>query len=246
MGRRGVIQISRGPARACYAPAQDSIAARPARAGAKKGERQMAEDGKAPGPKRGPVRRVVIMGAGGRDFHNFNLLYRDDAACEVVAFTAAQIPGIAGRRYPPALAGPRYPEGIPIVDEAELERLCRDKAVDEVVFSYSDVPHETVMHAASRALAAGADFLLPGPRRSMIQAKAPVIAICAVRTGCGKSQVGRWLSAYLRDRQVKAAVIRHPMPYGDLERQAVQRFATRADLDAGRPSVRDAGAAGSP
>ncbi len=180
----------------------------------------------------GKVRRVVIMGAGGRDFHNFNMLYRHDPACQVVAFTAAQIPGIAGRRYPPALAGPRYPEGVPIVDERELESLCRDKAVDEVVFSYSDVPHETVMHAASRALAAGADFLLPGPRRTMIQAKVPVIAICAVRTGCGKSQVGRWLSAYLRDQGLRASVIRHPMPYGDLARQAVQRFASRADLEA--------------
>ncbi len=180
----------------------------------------------------GKVRRVVIMGAGGRDFHNFNMVYRDNPAYEVIAFTAAQIPGIAGRRYPSALAGPRYPDGVPIVEERELERLCRDQAVDEVAFSYSDVPHETVMHAASRVLAAGADFILLGPAHTMIQAKVPVIAICAVRTGCGKSQVGRWLSAYLRDKGLKAAVIRHPMPYGDLARQAVQRFASRADLEA--------------
>jgi predicted GTPase len=180
----------------------------------------------------GKVRRVVIMGAGGRDFHNFNMVYRDNPAYEVIAFTAAQIPGIAGRRYPPSLAGPRYPDGVPIVEERELERLCRDQAVDEVAFSYSDVPHETVMHAASRVLAAGADFTLLGPAHTMIQAKVPVIAICAVRTGCGKSQVGRWLSAYLRDKGLKAAVIRHPMPYGDLARQAVQRFASRADLEA--------------
>ncbi len=228
MGRGGVIQISRGPVRACYAPSLMSMTDRPARAGPSKGERQMVENSEA----ERPVRRVVIMGAGGRDFHNFNMVYRDDPACEVVAFTAAQIPGIAGRRYPPALAGPRYPEGVPIVDERELESLCRGEAVDEVVFSYSDVPHETVMHAASRALAAGAGFDLLGPRRTMIRAKVPVIAISAVRTGSGKSQVGRWLSAYLREKNVQAAVIRHPMPYGDLERQAVQRFASRADLEA--------------
>jgi predicted GTPase len=172
------------------------------------------------------------MGAAGRDFHNFNTVYRDDPGYQVVAFTASQIPGIAGRRYPPALAGARYPDGLPIVDEGELDRLCREEAVDEVAFSYSDVTHQTVMHAASRALAGGADFVLLGPRRTMIEAKVPVIAVSAVRTGCGKSQVGRWLSAYLRDKGLSAAVIRHPMPYGQLERQAVQRFASRADLAA--------------
>ena len=191
----------------------------------------MAEDNK--------VRRVVIMGAAGRDFHNFNMVYRDDPAYEVVAFTAAQIPDIAGRLYPPALAGPRYPHGIPILDESELDRLCRDEAVDEVAFSYSDITHETVMHAASRALSGGADFVLLGPRRTMIKAKVPVIAVSAVRTGCGKSQVGRWLSAYLLDKGVTAAVIRHPMPYGDLERQAVQRFATQADLTAGNCTIEE-------
>ncbi len=180
----------------------------------------------------GKQRRVVIMGAAGRDFHNFNMVYRDDAGAEVVAFTSTQIPGIGGRRYPPALAGPRYPDGVAIVDEAKLERLCRDEAVDEVAFSYSDVSHETVMHAASRVLATGADFVLLGPQRTMIAAERPVIAVSAVRTGCGKSQVGRWLSAYLRGRQIDAAVIRHPMPYGDLARQAVQRFASRDDLEA--------------
>jgi predicted GTPase len=176
--------------------------------------------------------RVVIMGAAGRDFHNFNRVYRDDPASEVVAFTAAQIPGIAGRRYPPALAGPRYPDGIPILDEADLERLCREQDVDLVVFAYSDTAHTDVMHAASRALAAGADFAHLGPKRTMIVSRLPVIAVSAVRTGCGKSQTSRWLSDYVGRKGVRAGVIRHPMPYGDLARQAVQRFATRADLDA--------------
>ena len=139
-----------------------------------------------------PRRRVVIIGAAGRDFHNFNVVYRDDPASEVVTFTAAQIPGIAGRLYPPALAGPLYPHGIPIVDEEELETLCRDQAVDEVVFAYSDVPHEQVMHVASRALAVGADFILLGPKRTMLQSCVPVIAVCAMRTGCGKSSIARW------------------------------------------------------
>ena len=176
-------------------------------------------------------RRVVIMGAAGRDFHNFNTVYRDDPAAEVVAFTAAQIPGIEGRRYPAALAGTLYPDGIPIVDEAELEDLVRRDAVDRVVFAYSDVTHETVMHKASRVLAAGADFVLLGPHRTMLRAKVPVIAVTAVRTGCGKSQVSRWLSRYLRERGLRVAAIRHPMPYGDLARQTVQRFESVADLD---------------
>ncbi|MFO1431614.1 MAG: cyclic 2,3-diphosphoglycerate synthase [Candidatus Competibacteraceae bacterium] len=175
--------------------------------------------------------RVVILGAAGRDFHNFNQVYRDDPRYEVMAFTAAQIGGIAGRRYPPTLAGSLYPAGIPIVAETELEKLCREQAIDQVVFAYSDVPHAQVMHLASRALAAGADFVLLGPARTMLKASVPVIAISAVRTGCGKSQTARWLSRLLKQRGLRVAVIRHPMPYGDLERQAVQRFANRADLD---------------
>jgi predicted GTPase len=179
----------------------------------------------------GQVRRVVVMGAAGRDFHNFNMVFRDDPTARVVAFTATQIPDIAGRRYPPSLAGARYPEGIPIVAEAELQRLCREEHVDQVVFAYSDVDHAWVMHRASIALAAGADFMLLGPARTMLQAGVPVIATSAVRTGCGKSQTTRWLSRLLNRHGLRAAVIRHPMPYGDLARQAVQRFARRADLD---------------
>jgi predicted GTPase len=176
--------------------------------------------------------RVVILGAAGRDFHDFNVVYRDDPAVEVVAFTAAQIPGIEGRRYPADLAGDRYPRGIPIVDEEDLEDLCRRESIDRVVFAYSDVTHEQVMHLASRALASGADFELLGPRRTMLRAALPTLAVSAVRTGCGKSQVARYLSRRVRARGLRAAVLRHPMPYGDLARQAVQRLATRADLDA--------------
>jgi predicted GTPase len=175
-------------------------------------------------------RRVVILGAAGRDFHNFNVVYRDDPASEVVAFTAAQIPGIANRRYPPALAGPRYPRGIPIEDEADLEAICRREHVTLVVFAYSDVTHVHVMTLASRALAVGADFTLLGPERTMLRAPVPVVAVSAVRTGCGKSAIARWLAARLRANGRRVAVIRHPMPYGDLERQRVQRFATLADL----------------
>src|SRR5579872_1955542 len=149
-------------------------------------------------PSQHDRQRLVILGAGGRDFHNFNVVFRDDAAVEVVAFTAAQIPGIAGRRYPAELAGPLYPAGIPIRDEAELEALCRQHDVDEVVFAYSDVSHAHVMHLASRALAVGADFSLLGPRGTMLRSKLPVIAVTAVRTGCGKSPIARWLSARLR------------------------------------------------
>ncbi len=185
------------------------------------------------------ITRVLIMGAAGRDFHNFNMVYRDDAGSRVVAFTASQIPDIAGRRYPPSLAGPRYPEGIPIVDEDELALLCRRQRIDRVVFAYSDISHALVMHKASIALAAGADFLLLGPERTMLTAGIPVIAVCAVRTGCGKSQTARWLSRQLQQRGLRVAVIRHPMPYGDLERQAVQRFARRADLDAADCTVEE-------
>lgn len=184
-------------------------------------------------------RRVLILGAAGRDFHNFNVVYRDDPAHEVVAFTAAQIPGIAGRRYPAALAGPRYAQGIPIEDEARLEALCRELAVDLVVFAYSDLPHADVMHLASRALAAGADFLLLGPEHTMLQAPLPMIAVSAVRTGCGKSQVARYLARRLRERGLRVAVIRHPMPYGDLAAQRVQRFAQRADLDAAQCTIEE-------
>ncbi|TCS73791.1 putative GTPase [Sulfuritortus calidifontis] len=176
--------------------------------------------------------RILILGAAGRDFHNFNVVYRLDPTVEVVAFTAAQIPGIAGRRYPASLAGPRYPQGIPIVDESELEAVCRRERVDQVVFAYSDVPHEHVMHLASRALACGADFLLLGPARTQIQAARLVIAISAVRTGCGKSQASRYLSHWLKQQGLRVAVLRHPMPYGDLEQEAVQRFADRSDLTA--------------
>jgi len=181
---------------------------------------------------KGEPKRVLIMGAAGRDFHNFNLVYREDPGSRVVAFTAAQIPHIAGRRYPPSLAGSRYPDGIPIVDEAELEDICRQERVDEVVFAYSDVDYGRVMHKASIALATGADFVLLGPARTMLPAEVPVIATSAVRTGCGKSQTTRWLSRLLKGQGLRVAVIRHPMPYGDLEAQAVQRFATLADLEA--------------
>ena len=178
----------------------------------------------------GKTTRVLIVGAAGRDFHNFNVAFRDDARYEVVAFTAAQIPGIAGRRYPPELAGPRYPAGIPIIPEADLETACREHGVDTVVFAYSDVPHTHVMHIASRALATSADFMLLGPARTMLAATVPVIALSAVRTGCGKSQTARWIARRLRERGLRVAVIRHPMPYGDLAQQALQRFAVPDDL----------------
>ena len=176
--------------------------------------------------------RVVILGAAGRDFHNFNVVYRDNPAYEVVAFTAAQIENIAGRRYPPKLAGALYPRGIPVIKERSLESFRGRHRFDQVVFAYSDVTHAQVMHLASRALALGADFKLLGPARTMLRASVPVIAVSAVRTGCGKSQTARWLSALLRRHDLRVAVIRHPMPYGDLAKQAVQRFATRADIDA--------------
>jgi predicted GTPase len=184
-------------------------------------------------------RRVVILGAAGRDFHNFNLVYRHDSSREVVAFTAAQIPGIAGRRYPPELAGSLYPDGIPILDERELDALCRTREIDEVVFAYSDVTHEAVMHLASRALSSGADFSLLGPRRTMLSSRLPVIAVTAVRTGCGKSAVARWLSAHLRAAGRKVAVLRHPMPYGDLFRERVQRFASLEDIEAAGSTIEE-------
>jgi predicted GTPase len=183
--------------------------------------------------------RVVILGAAGRDFHNFNVVYRDDPAYEVLAFTAAQIDGIAGRRYPHELAGALYPHGIPIIQERSLEVFRGRHRFDQVVFAYSDVTHAQVMHLASRTLALGADFSLLGPARTMLHASIPVIAVSAVRTGCGKSQTARWLSGLLRRRGLRVAVIRHPMPYGDLARQAVQRFATRADIAAATCTIEE-------
>ncbi|MGC8874397.1 MAG: cyclic 2,3-diphosphoglycerate synthase [Chloroflexia bacterium] len=175
--------------------------------------------------------RVIIMGAAGRDFHNFNTYFRDRPEYEVVAFTATQIPDIEGRTYPPVLAGPLYPQGIPIFPETDLPRLIEQFQVDEVVFAYSDVSHEYVMHRASLALACGADFRLLGGRHTMLQADRPVIAVCAVRTGCGKSQTTRRVTEILRRAGKRTVVVRHPMPYGRLEQQVWQRFATYDDLD---------------
>src|SRR6188472_2380084 len=175
--------------------------------------------------------RVVILGAAGRDFHDFNVLFRDDPNHEVVAFTATQIPDIDGRRYPHELAGRLYPQGIPIVDESELTDLIAREHVDIVVFAYSDVRHEQVMHLASTCIAAGADFRLHSARRTMLRSTLPVIAVTAVRTGVGKSQTTRHLSRLLRDQGRRVVAIRHPMPYGDIAAQACQRFATYADLD---------------
>ena len=171
------------------------------------------------------------MGAAGRDFCLFNYNFRDNEDYEVVAFTAAQIPDIVDRRYPPSLAGKLYPEGIPIHPEEDLRKLMREHDVDEVVFAYSDVPHEDVMHKASIATANGADFVLMGTRKSMIESQVPIISVCAVRTGAGKSQTTRKITQILLDKGRKVVVIRHPMPYGDLEKQAVQRFETYEDLD---------------
>ena len=176
-------------------------------------------------------KRVIIMGAAGRDFHNFNVYFRDNDAYEVVAFTATQIPGIEGRMYPPELAGKNYPNGIPIHPEEDLERLIRDYDVDEVVFAYSDVSHEYVMHKASIALANGADFKLMGPKTTMLKAKVPVVSVGAVRTGCGKSQTSRLIAKILKSKGLNVVVVRHPMPYGDLRKQVCQRFATPEDLD---------------
>ena len=183
--------------------------------------------------------RVIIMGAAGRDFHNFNTVFRDDASRRVVAFTATQIPNIEGRRYPPELAGRLYPEGVPIHPEEDLPRLVRELGADEVVFAYSDVSHETVMHKASLVLACGADFRLVGPRASMVEAKVPVVSVCAVRTGAGKSQTTRRVLRLLRAKGRRAVAIRHPMPYGDLVRQRVQRFAALEDLDRHRCTIEE-------
>lgn len=178
-----------------------------------------------------PPVRVLIMGAAGRDFHDFNVCFRARAEWDVVAFTAAQIPNIANRIYPPELAGPGYPRGIPIYPESELPRLIRELCVDQVVFAYSDVAHVEVMHRASAVLAAGADFCLLGPRRTQLKSTKVVISVCAVRTGAGKSPTTRRLAQILRDAGRRVVAVRHPMPYGDLARQAVQRFAVHEDLD---------------
>lgn len=183
--------------------------------------------------------RILIMGAAGRDFHNFNTVFRDDDRYEVVAFTAAQIPNIEGRRYPAELAGPRYPHSIPIYPESELADLIRRLDVQQVVFAYSDVSHQYVMERASIALAAGADFRLIGPAATMLRASKPVVAVCAVRTGCGKSQTTRYVAGVLQRMGKKVVAVRHPMPYGDLVRQRVQRFAAYADLDLHRCTIEE-------
>ncbi|HIO55929.1 MAG TPA: GTPase, partial [Candidatus Marinimicrobia bacterium] len=170
------------------------------------------------------------MGAAGRDFHNFNVIYRNDPHSEVVAFTATQIPNIEGRRYPPELSGELYPNGIPILDKADLSRLILGMKVDDVVFSYSDVSHEYVMHKASEVLKCGANFKLLGGKKTMIRSNKPVIAIGAVRTGSGKSQTSRRVAEVLTDVGRRVAIIRHPMPYGNLAKQKVQRFSTIEDL----------------
>jgi predicted GTPase len=177
------------------------------------------------------VPKVVIMGAAGRDFHNFLVCFRDEPSARVVAFTAAQIPGIENRLFPPELSGPLYPQGIPILPEEKLTKIIRDHQVQQVVFAYSDLAHEEVMHKASRVLAHGADFVLLGPERTMLKAAVPVLSVCAVRTGCGKSGVTEYIWEFLNRQGIKAVVIRHPMPYCDLSRMRVERFATMEDLD---------------
>jgi len=184
-------------------------------------------------------RRIAILGAAGRDFHNFNVCFRKDPESQVIAFTAAQIPDIAGRCYPPELAGPLYPRGIPIVPEEQLEQLIARDKVNTAVFSYSDVSHNQVMDLASRVIAAGADFLLLGADRTMLESRVPVISVCAVRTGSGKTPVARRVVQLLKEMNVRVVVVRHPMPYGDLARQAVQRFATLADLGFERCTIEE-------
>lgn len=177
------------------------------------------------------MKRILILGAAGRDFHNFNVVFRNNSDYQVVAFTATQIPDIANRRYPPQLAGPLYPQGIPIFEEKDLEKLVAQLAIDAVVFSYSDVSHQTLMHLASRTVAAGADFWLLGTERTQLKSCLPVISVCAVRTGCGKSPLSRLVAGELRRLGWKPVVIRHPMPYGDLAAQAVQRFGSMEDMN---------------
>ncbi len=186
----------------------------------------------------GPI-RVLILGAGGRDFHNFNVVFRDDPRYRVVGFTATQIPNIDNRTYPPELAGPGYPEGVPIYPQENLVELIGRLAVDEVVLAYSDISHQEVMRLASVALAGGPSFRLLGPQATMLQSERPVIAVCATRTGAGKSQTTRAIVAALRDMGARVAVIRHPMPYGNLAAQAVQRFASDADLDLAHTTIEE-------
>jgi predicted GTPase len=183
--------------------------------------------------------RVIIMGAAGRDFHNFNVYWKKLADVEVVCFTATQIPDIAGRVYPPLLAGPQYPQGIPIHPEDRLEELIREHRVEQVTFAYSDVSHEYVMHEASRVNAAGAGFVLLGAGQTMLESAKPVIAVCAVRTGAGKSQTSRRVAGILKQMGKKVAVVRHPMPYGDLTQQVVQRFASVADMDEAQCTIEE-------
>jgi predicted GTPase len=185
------------------------------------------------------MRKVVIAGAAGRDFHNFNVAFRGRDGVRVVAFTATQIPDIEGRVYPAELAGSGYPEGIPIVAEEDLTELVKREDVDEVVFAYSDVTHEHVMHIGSTALAAGADYVLLGPRSTELRSRKPVVAVCAVRTGSGKSQTTRYVASVLRRSGKRVAVLRHPMPYGDLTKQAVQRFERYEDLDAADATIEE-------
>ena len=177
------------------------------------------------------MKRVLIMGAAGRDFHNFNTYFRGNEDYQVVCFTATQIPNIEGRKYPAALAGEHYPEGIPIFDEEELVDLIKNESIDLVVFAYSDVSHEYVMQKGSQVLAAGANFQLLSPEKTQIKANVPVISVCAIRTGCGKSQTSRKIVGILKNAGKKVVALRHPMPYGNLAEQAVQRFATYEDLD---------------
>jgi predicted GTPase len=185
------------------------------------------------------MRRIVVVGAAGRDFHDFQTALRTNLDTEVVAFTATQIPGIDARTFPASLAGARYPQGIPIRPETQLEQLIAEHGVDEVIFSYSDVSHEHVMHLASRALAAGADFRLLGPKLTQLESPVPVVAVTAVRTGCGKSQTTRRVGQILMDQGLRVALIRHPMPYGDLEAMRVQRFETLEELDAADPTIEE-------
>jgi predicted GTPase len=185
------------------------------------------------------MRKVIIMGAGGRDFHDYNVVFRNDPRTEVVAFTAAQIPGIDDRVYPASLAGARYPLGIPIRPEEELTELIQRHHVHEVVLAYSDLSHEEVMHKASTALAAGASFRLLGPTDTMLRSSKPVVAVTAVRTGCGKSQTSRRVGEILLEAGYKVALVRHPMPYGDLEAMRVQRFATLSDIDRSNPTIEE-------
>ena len=185
------------------------------------------------------MKRVLILGAAGRDFHDFNVVFRNNPEFQVVAFTATQIPDIAGRRYPAELAGNLYPDGIPILEEDKMEQIIRDQHVDAVVFAYSDIAYPTLMHLASRAVAAGANFQLLAAARTQLTAKVPVVSVCAVRTGCGKSPVSRRIAVELRKQGWHPVVVRHPMPYGDLNEQRAQRFASLADLDRNKCTIEE-------